>query len=150
MHRTKKFKQNLLDELEKIVRIYPAYDNRHPDPAKNYGIHGAEMGFYLKGKKGAVQFLLYTNWHLPHIQKELSRERMQPQPVDLGYHSPKPTYKGHTVIDKHCEFLDGKKCYYDGSTSNAYEIFNILVKEGDEGMWKELDQYYKSCFDGKD
>lgn len=28
------------------------------------------MLFVVKGKEGAVQFLLYTNWHLKHVRKE--------------------------------------------------------------------------------
>ena len=57
--------------MEKIVKFYPAFDRRK-DPKGNYGIHGVDMRMILKGDKGAVQFVLYTNWHLPHVQEELN------------------------------------------------------------------------------
>lgn len=85
----------------------PAFDKRSPNPKKNYGIHGLELRYYVKGKKGAVQFILYTNWQLPHVDKETfgdwnspkydhhMRILCKPMPADLGYHSPVPMYEGH-------------------------------------------------------
>jgi hypothetical protein len=86
--------------------IRPAFDKRHADPDKNYGIHGAEMLFVLKGELGAVQFVLYTNWMLPHIYEEWKKEYgdrwpcvfSKPIPADVGYHSPKPMYEGQEPI----------------------------------------------------
>lgn len=95
------------NEFQEITEFYPAYDKRDPDPKKNYGIHGVNLRMVLKGPLGAVQFLLFTNWQLPHITKE-KHERVlsgkvdeswlrvlfEPMPADLGYHSPKPLYEG--------------------------------------------------------
>src|SRR5215467_3220628 len=87
-------------QLERIVTFEPAYDKRHPDPKKNYGIHGVTLRMVLKGPEGAVQFVLYTNWQLPHVTKEWEDRPDSPQtlwkplPADLGYHSPKPMYEG--------------------------------------------------------
>lgn len=95
------------EDFQEIVDFYPAYDKRDPDPKKNYGIHGVELRMVLKGPLGAVQFVLYTNWQLPHVTKE-NRERikigiltdtfmadlLEPMPADLGCHSPKPLYEG--------------------------------------------------------
>jgi hypothetical protein len=84
-----------LTKTERLMEITPAFDKRDPDPRKNYGIHGAEMRFTVKGPLGAVSFLLYTNWQLPHIEREFrEKERAgesvlrRPIPADLGYHSP--------------------------------------------------------------
>jgi len=144
-------------KIEKIVKFNPAYDKRHPNPKKNYGIHGVELLFILKGKKGAVQFLLFTNWHLPHVQKELDSKSLgkfpylfhKPQPADLGYHSPKPMYKGHTTATDSCKYLDEKPCYYDGSGLAAEKIYNVLLKEGSDGVWRELEEYYTEVFGSK-
>ena len=57
--------------VERITKIYPAWDRRDPNPSKDYGIHGAELRMVLKGELGATQFVLYTNWHLPHVTEEL-------------------------------------------------------------------------------
>lgn len=190
-----------MSALERIVRFYPAYDKRDPDPKKNYGIHGVELLMLVKGEKGAVQFKLSTNWQLPHVTKETVErtiakaavhgatampqvksitggsfedvERMMesvsrlaglgprrtmldsidlkcfflPTPVDLGYHSYTPHYEGQEPVSSECEWLGGKPCYYDGSTLNAERIFDVLVAEGDEGVWRELEVYYMDLFD---
>jgi hypothetical protein len=52
-------------ELTREFKMRPAYDKR-PD----YGIHGAEMLFYVKGPKGAIQFVVCTNWQLPNVRQE--------------------------------------------------------------------------------
>jgi len=61
--------------LTREIKFSPAYDKRDPDPSKNYGIHGVTITFLLKGEKGAVQFVLYTNWHLPHVDHEIFGDR---------------------------------------------------------------------------
>ena len=191
-----------MSTLKRIVKFAPAYDKRNPDPSKNYGVHGVELRMVLKGKEGAVQFLLFTNWMLPRVQldtdlrilskaskgvrlvpsvsKELGplltkvskdlecAERLadlrdseeldlldlqilyHPMPVDLGYHSPKPLYEDQTQISDSCEYLDGRPCYYDGSGLNAKSIYEVLLKEGDKGVWRELEEYYKLTFNVKE
>jgi hypothetical protein len=129
----------------------PAFDRRDPDPKKNYGIHGVEVRFLVGNEDGVVQFLLYTNWMLKHVQEE-HREQyghhvlMAPLPADLGYHSPTPKYEGHGSMGP-CPYLNGRECYYDGSGLNAERIYWLLVEKGDEAMWKELEAYHAKLFD---
>jgi len=139
------------------IEIYPAYDKRDTDPKKNYGIHGVTMVFVLRGPKGAISFTLYTNWHLPHVQEELTRKcngsfqggifycRQCPMPADISYHSPVRTHK-YQYETKECSYLDGKPCYSDGSSLMARDVFNKMVAEGEEGLWKELENRYNSQF----
>ena len=142
-----------MTEFKREIRFYPAFDKRDPDSSKNYGIHGVEMRFLLMGDKGAVQFVLYTNWHLPHVMEELEAKQnraynpFKPLPADLGYHSLKPMYDGHPVTTGSCEYLDGKPCYYDGSGLNAEDIFRILVSQGGEAVWVQMEYYYHELFD---
>lgn len=141
--------------MEKIIEFLPAFDKRNANPSKNYGIHGVDLRMYLKGDKGVVQFVLYTNWHLPHVQDELESKTVdidrfyiktfKPQPADLGYHSPKPRYEGQYRTEN-CDLLDGHECYYDGSGLNAERIYDVLLKEGSEGVWRELEIYYNQLF----
>lgn len=133
----------LMAKMERITEFTPAWDRRDPDPNKNYGIHGVELRMVLKGKLGAVQFVLYTNWYLPHIQKELSID--SPIPADLGYHSPTPKYSDQPARDN-CPYLDGAPCYYDGSGLNAQRIYDVLLTKGSDGVWKELEDYYIELF----
>lgn len=140
--------------MKKEIIFYPAYDKRDPDPHKNYGIHGVELGFFLVGELGAVQFKLYTHWQLPHVQREIDAKPPHAQfpymfheamPTDLGYHSHKPMYEGQDVQTDDCHLLNGP-CYYDGSSLNAEPVFDRLRAEGSEGVWKALEDYYAATF----
>jgi hypothetical protein len=75
-----------MSELKRIIEVEPAYDKRNPDPSKDYGIHGVSIRLVLRGPLGAVQFLLYTNRQLPHIQamtlKRVIAEFPEISPVD--------------------------------------------------------------------
>lgn len=75
-----------------------------------------------------------------------SKESLKPMPAYLGYHSPKPMYEGQSAITHECEFLEGKPCYYDGSALNAGPVYERLVSEGSEGVWKALEAYYEETF----
>jgi hypothetical protein len=139
--------------LKRSTEFRAAFDRRDPDPSKNYGIHGVELKMLVRGSKGAIQFVVYTNWHLPHVTEELDNKldrrfshlSCHPMPSDLGYHSPVPLYEGQTSMGE-CKYLDGKECYYDGSTTNAEKVFEVLVRDGGEACWKELEDYYHSTF----
>ena len=132
--------------LRREVLFNPAFDKRDPNPSKNYGIHGVDMRMYLIGELGAVQFVLFTEWHLPHVQKELNAKlhARGPVPADLGYHSKTPRYEGQEV-SHNCDLLRCS-CYYDGSGLNADPIFEILLREGSEGVWRALENYYIEIF----
>ncbi len=144
-----------MSALNKSLDIAPAWDRRHSDPRKNYGVSGVEMRFYLTGPEGAVQFLLHTNWQLPNVTREQEetsttpehvRALMRPCPMDLGYHSRVPMHEGHTPIGMACSVLGTDTCYYDGSNMMAKTAFNKLLTGG----YKALDQYmlefYNSTF----
>ena len=142
--------------FEKIVECTPAWDKRHKDPRKNCGIHGVNLRMILKGDKGAVQFVLCTNWQLPHVTEEILnipkdktniKMRFLPLPADLGYHSPEPMYEGQELMTESCPYLDGKPCYYDGSGLNAEPIYVTLLEKGSDGVWQELERYYSELFD---
>jgi len=134
--------------MEKIVEFSPAYDKRHADPSKNYGVGSVKMRMILKGELGATQFLVYTSWYLPEVTRELRAkhsEMFEPLPGDVGYHSPKQMYEGQTSMGA-CPYLDGKECYHDGSGLRAEEVFKDFLREGDSAVWKELEEYYIDLF----
>jgi hypothetical protein len=149
--------------MERITKFSPAWDKRSSVSNKNYGIHGVELVMIIKGDKGAVQFVLYTNWMLPHVQEELDAKLLiegkqgklgeysfctiHPMPADLGYHSPIPQYEGQSVSSNSCEYNDGKPCYYGGSGLNSERIYEVLLKEGSDGVWRELEIYYNDIFE---
>jgi len=133
----------------------PAYDKRDPNPGKSYGIHGVTMTWYLHGSYGVMQFVVYTGWHLKHVDKELKCESTRsgypycarkPMAADIGYHSPVPRYEGQDPMSDICEVLGGV-CYYDGSSLAAEEIFNTLIEKGEEATWKRIEDRYTSTFE---
>jgi hypothetical protein len=135
--------------FEKLVTFTPAFDRRDPNPSKNYGIHGVELRMILKGPLGAVQFVLYTSWQLPEVTKEfeaLGKGSFDPLPADLGYHWRTPRHEDQQK--RECHLLDGSYCYYDGSGLAANRIWEVLLREGCDGVWRELEKYYVSLSEG--
>lgn len=135
--------------MTKEIKVLPAFDKRDPNPSKNYGIHGAELYFILKGELGAVSFTVYTNWNLPHVEEELAHYRrdpsldfmFKPSGADISYHSLTPLYEGQSSVDE-CSLLDGKPCYCDGSGLQAIEICAKMIAGGSEAVWKEMEAVY--------
>lgn len=136
-----------MNTLRREIKWYPAYDKTNTDQRKNYGIHGVDMRWYVIGDAGAVQWVVYTNWHLPHVQESLKSRghRYEPQPADLGYHSKTPRYEGHEPMRNECE-LTGGTCYYGGSGLNAEPVFQLLLEKGGEAVWEYLENYYLEVF----
>jgi hypothetical protein len=141
----------------KSITFAPAFDKRDPNPSKNYGIHGVDLRMLFGDEdKGIIQFVVYTNWHLPEVTKELASRYYKPSggdphwmerplPADIGYHSPTPRYDGQSKMNT-CDCLKQGFCYYDGSSLAATDVFNILLREGSDGVWKELENRYNEMF----
>lgn len=140
------------EQFTRSIEWTPAYDKR-----PTYGIHGLTIRFLLTGEAGVVQFLLYTNWQLPHVTQDLLRKPYEPSsgdphwmerphPADLGYHSLAPVYDGQPMTRQTCEYLGGLPCYCDGSALDAEPVFHRLLAEGDTGVWAALEEYYTRTF----
>lgn len=96
--------------FKRLIEFNPAFDKQHPDPKKNYGIHCVTMRFVLIGEKGAIQFVLYTGWYLPHNQEKILQDHLKdrhydypfcmlkPMPADWGCHAREPQYEGQEPI----------------------------------------------------
>ncbi len=147
------------NHFEKRIEFHPAYDRRHEDPNKNYGIHGVTMLWLLIGPKGAIQFVVYTGWHLPEVRDELEAKFLKnpdevglrirrPMPADLGYHSPVPMYADQGMMTDDCDVLGGV-CYYDGSGLQAEGVFELLVREGGDAVWNRLEEVYNLRFENE-
>jgi len=128
-----------------------------PDGGGSHGRHGLDIGFFLHGAKGVVQFKLSTGWKIQATKKNNIGYReifasdnklahLYPMPTDIGYHSYKPMYEGQEAIQQKCELLGGKPCYYDGSSLNASNVFYTLLNGGTEELWKYLEGYYNATF----
>lgn len=133
--------------LQRIVKFSKAFDKRNPEPSKNYGVGGVNCWMILKGEKGAVQFAFTTGIYLPHVLDEWEAKGYanKPMGMDVGYHSPTPMYEGQTQMDN-CDLSPEGKCYYDGSGLRGEDWFKIFMEEGDEAIWKLLEEDYKERF----
>ena len=138
--------------MERIIKFRPAFDKRHDDPKKNYGIGAVMMHFGLMGDEGAVSFTLSTGWYLKPNREEIKEKHgFPPEPMgfSVGYHSPKPIRDFQKIDEpsqESCEYLDGKPCWFDDSALYAVEVMEILIRDGEEAMWAELEKYYNSTF----
>ncbi len=131
--------------MKRIIKFYPAFDKRNTDSSKNYGIHCMDIFFVLIGELGAVSFTIFSGWFLPHIDSKTPKG----SGACISYHTLNPVYDGQNVSKDECEWLEGKACYCDSTYIQAEELFNILVAEGDEAMWCELENKYDEVIKNK-
>lgn len=140
-------------DFEQIVWVSPAFNKRDPDPKKDYGISACRITFILKGPKGAVQFMVGTDWYLPDDQREnryrqynynARFDNIQPSGWDVGYHSPKPMYNKQTPM-ANCTLMD--PCYYDGSSLLADEWVPHFIEGGTNWLWPKLEEQYRLRFE---
>jgi hypothetical protein len=87
--------------LKHLILGRGAFDERNPDPEKDYGIGGLKLCFAVVGARGAVELEVLTKWYLPHIMEErmekdssmdLFMERTQPIGT-IYFHSRKPQHE---------------------------------------------------------
>ena len=135
--------------FEHIVSFMPGFVCErwlaNPRDGGNHGKACVEILWLVRNGLGAVQFTLLSGWY-PNPGNAGFEKDCTPMPADLGYHSPKPMYESHTCISEECPWLDNKPCYYDGSTLNAEEPFNILLRRGETALWKFLEEYHSQTF----
>lgn len=143
-----------MEKFERITRVRLPFDRRHSDPSKNYGIHGLDVYFILKGEKGAAQFAVNFPVFLPHVEREhegkFPKIRKEILGIDVGYHSPVPTFEGQNAMRGDCDVIGGK-CYYDGSGLRAddwvQELFSVRGEHIDKLVWKKLEEEYADRFE---
>ena len=151
-------------KFERIMEFSPAYDKRDPDPAKDYGTNAVRIRFVLKGEHSAVQFVIGTNWYPEHIQhqregKSRAYFELEPRGQDLGYHADakhpireyqsdrEPGPDESLIKSRECSYTKSGRCFYDGSTLNSERVVKVLLEEGSDGVWRELEAYYQGIFD---
>lgn len=139
---------------EKFVRFQAGFDKRSSDPNKNYGVSGMRITFfYGNSKDGFVQFVILTDWYPTCMKNEAKgmQERLAgiyPMAADVGYHSPVPHYDDQSQME--CDLMEQGHCYYDGSGLHADRVMNILRDEGDEAVWKHLEEYWDATFNSSE
>jgi len=132
------------------VEISPGHCWLHQDSSKNYGVGSCTIHFYCIGEKGAVQFVLGTDWFPEAARQHLSKfppsREPKPRAWDLSYHSREPRYEGQSLAYENCSILNGP-CYSDGSALMAEEWLEGFLNGGTEWLWPKLEEYYLSVFE---
>lgn len=144
-------------EFETIQRVKLPFDRRHESPSKNYGIHGLDVWFILKGPKGATQYMFNAGIYLPHVEEEYLRRNIDLfsykdcgkfSGYDVGYHAKEPQFEGQQPHGD-CDILGGQ-CYYDGSglfaAEKTKEFFSIRGESIEPHIWKFLEEQYLERF----
>jgi len=134
-----------VNDFQRTLSLSMPFDRRHPDPAKNYGIHGTDLRMIVYRDGLAIQFLAYLPVYLPHVADELaskcsshsSYNPFKGMGADVGYHSVTPRYKDQPIRD--CDILKSGKCYYDGSGLLAEEWYTEFLKGGPDVIWTKLE-----------
>ena len=144
-------------KFEKIYRVRLPFDGRHKDPNKNYGIHGFDIWFILKGPKGAIEFSISLGLFLPHVEKELKLKYSDSiggiSGKYISYHSPVKQFKGQKLKSK-CPYINGnKRCYSDSWYCDAdewvKEIFSKPGMDHEDKIWEKLKKRYEDLFESK-
>lgn len=138
-------------EFKQSVHFTSAKSWLHPDAARSYGHIGMKIIFSLVGPKGAISWVLSPGWYIKptrdawagryHVDESM---RFKPDSHDLGYHAYEPQYEGQT--SRHCNLLDGGRCYSDGTSLGALELIEPFLAGGDEWLWKHLRALYEHRF----
>jgi hypothetical protein len=95
--------------------------------------------FHLKGPAGSIVFDINTGWYQSHSSQGHARG------LAVNYHSPVSMYEDQRAVSD-CSYLDGRDCYCDGSCLSAAPLFNLLLTEGEEAVWKDLEEQYAERF----
>jgi len=139
-----------MTSFEHKIEITPGYCWIHEDSSKNYGIGSCRIFFYCLGEKGAVQFVLRTDWFPEAARQHIAKfpPSLEPQPCvwDLGYHSHAPHYEEQFPTYENCPILNGP-CYYGGSPLEAEHWLEGFLNGGTEWLWPKLEEYYLSIFE---
>lgn len=141
--------------FQKWVEFRPAYDCIEVQPC----VHGSDrckpgeggshgrccvlMGLYLRGTKGAVEFLVFTGWDHPATPEY---KHSAPMGGYLTVHSRRPLYEDHEA-NYTCKLLDDP-CFANISATAGEPAFEILRTKGSEGIWQHMEDIYRREFGG--
>lgn len=135
------------EKFEQIVKISPAYDERH----KGNGICCARMHLVLKGKLGCVQLAVSTAMYLPCTMewKEVCIQKngldgWEPRGDTVAYCSPVRLHDGQQGREN-CNWL-GCTCYGSIEFIMADEPFGLLLTKGSDAVFEWLKNYYHTIF----
>lgn len=149
-------------DFERRVSFWPAFEKRHDDPGRDYGIGCVKARFALIGPLAAVSFDVFTGWYLPHVRERLRRETDHAVSPITGKHrscsleghggamhlhfapDSRPNYLSDQE-DQECDLLPGRRCVGDVGYMIGEALFDALVEGGDDGLWAAMEEQYHAA-----
>lgn len=122
---------------ERRVWARPAFDKRDPNPRKDYGIGGVQIGFVLIGPTASVSFVILTNWYLRGVIGSSGYT----MGADVSVHRDVPEdwmKESEFMSSSPCDWRPGGTCWSDGSVLAAADFLELLIAEGMEAVWERM------------
>lgn len=111
--------------------------------------------FFLKGPAGAIQWTIGTDWGIATVREHMAKfswsqwdNPRKPKGWSLSYHAFEPQWEGQTAMKEHCEVLNGKRCYWNGSSVNGKALVEGFLAGGTKWLWSKLAECYRAIFEG--
>lgn len=147
-----------MSELQRIVRVRPAYDCIMVQPCVHgspqciakpgwCGRHVAELHMILRSQRAEVVLILGTGWNLPETPPAMrysTVHRDLPSGLAVEFHSADPQYDGHEARDGECDRWG--TCYTDHGYSMSDQPAELLVRQGTDAVWEWLEWAYRDRF----
>lgn len=132
--------KNKQEKLKREVKFNPAFCSL----VSGRGRGSVKMWFVVRGKKGAVTFLIMTGMTFEEDRDHLPETcKIFPLAGDIALHSYKQL-DDSDIYNKNCKWRDGKRCYTKlHSLIWAQEVLERFLKEGEESLWKTLEEVYR-------
>ena len=137
--------QHRCTALKRKIIFVPGYDHRdHEDPQKR-SRHGMDLLFCLYGPAGAVSLQVFTHW-LPSVADLEHPTNFITYPYGVGidfHYLTGSRLSEHREPSRDCLVLKDLPCYHMHiSSMAASKLFARFLKDGEEVVWAELEDYY--------
>lgn len=130
----------LEDGFQTAVVFEPGFNDRGGE----YGVHGMDFRFLLRGPNGAVGFSMSTGWVPGEKGVNPAVAGLFPMAMDVSYHAHSPQRDGHDQARSDCPYLDGQPCFSDGAFLAAEPILEAFITRGDVAVWEALREWHDS------
>lgn len=145
-----------MTELQRIVRVRPAYDcivqpcGRNgcgERPGASHGRHNAEIHFILRSERAEIVLSVGTGWDLPETPRNMRSShalRDLPRGMGVDFHSADPQYDGQEPRIGDCQLW--RPCYNDVGFTMSDEPAELLVRKGSDAVWEWLEAKHQEHF----
>lgn len=140
-----------MSEVTRSVKVHPSYHRCDPDPHQNYGIGSATAVFTLQKDGSAIEFEVLTGWIMPledfrAANPDCNHPRHGGEPPSSPAMAARVMYHFNgdpgDAMDgpSDCSYTDTGTCWSDGGYAIGDPLFRLLVVEGSDAMYAEMEK----------